>query len=104
MSIRNRLITTTLVATIALGPTANAQSIEDGRIVAERYCSSCHEIGRMPRYSEMAPSFADVARRPVTTSGGLNRFLSTPHDRMPGYLMRQEILDVAAYIVNLNRK
>ena len=92
-----------LVATVSLVPSANAQEVEAGRIVAQRYCSSCHEIGKRPAYSEMAPSFAEISRRPIATNGALNAFLAGPHDRMPNYLMRQEITDVSAYIMSLNR-
>lgn len=99
----DRLMIAGLAAVTVFAPIANAQDVEAGRIIAQRYCSTCHEIGKKPAYSAMAPSFADIARRPVATSGALNAFLGRPHDRMPNYLMRQEISDVSAYIISLNR-
>jgi mono/diheme cytochrome c family protein len=99
----NRLLIAGLAGVTLFTTLANAQDVEAGRIVAQRYCSTCHEIRKNPAYSEMAPSFAEIARKPVATSGALNAFLSEPHDRMPNYLMRQEISDVSAYILSLNR-
>jgi cytochrome c2 len=104
VTVRIRQIVIAFAGAAALAPPAIAQDIEAGRLVARRYCSGCHEIRKNPAYSEMAPSFEDIAHRPGTSSTSLNMFLSTPHNRMPGYLMRQEIYDVSAYIVSLKAK
>jgi len=98
-----RMVIAVIGAAALATPTA-AQDVEAGRLVAQRYCSGCHEIGKSPAYSEMAPSFENIAHRPGTSSASLNMFLSTPHYRMPGYLMRQEIYDVSAYIVSLKAR
>lgn len=98
-----KLLATATLAVISMITAAYGQNVEAGHIVAQRYCSTCHEIEKNPRYSDMAPSFSDIARSPIATSGKLNTFLTKPHDRMPNYLMRQEISDVSAYILSLNR-
>jgi len=104
VGMRIRKIGIAFIGAAALATPAVAQDVEAGRLVAQRYCSGCHEIGKNPAYSEMAPSFENIAHRPGTSSASLNMFLSTPHYRMPGYLMRQEIYDVSAYIVSLKAR
>lgn len=82
-------------------PAAFAQDREAGRVVAQRSCSSCHEIDEGRYRNDAVPSFASIAGKPSTTMTSLNVILSTPHYRIPGYLTRQEIADVSAYIVSL---
>ena len=93
---------------IALAPPAMAQQTDPapGRRLAERYCTSCHEIrpdetGAGPMAT--APPFALVARMPSTTQLSLHVFLRTSHAGMPNILLtEQEIDELAAYIVSLS--
>ncbi len=84
----------------ALSP-ATAQDIQAGHRVAQRLCRCCHEIEKGRFDHGIAPAFAEIAGRPTTTSSTVRRLFSKPHDRMPDFLMRQEIEDVSAYIVSL---
>src|SRR4051812_16633937 len=97
-----RLLMVTLLAAAVLAPPVAAQDVEAGRLIARRWCSSCHEIGNAPVQNDVSPPFAAVARMPSTTATSLNAFLSVPHHRMPEYsLTRAEIADVSAYILSL---
>jgi hypothetical protein len=50
----------------------------------------------------MAPSFPEIANDPATTRAGLRAGLFNPHPPMPKLdLMRREIDDLTAYILNL---
>ena len=85
---------------------AIAQDVESGRRIAQMWCEGCHQIQNAPTgpIRDDIPSFVAIARSSSTTSTSLNAFLSTPHPSMPNYsLTRQEIRDVAAYILSLRQ-
>jgi mono/diheme cytochrome c family protein len=88
----------------------HAQDIGDaaaGRQLSETWCSTCHVVSPAPQRgaSTGAPTFAAIARMKTTTPLGLRAFLQTPHDRMPDlHLSREEIDDVASYILSLRRR
>ncbi len=93
----------------AAAPLANAQEVGDvaaGHRLAETWCSSCHVTGPAPTQgvSNGVPTFAAVARMPSTTVLSLRAFLQTPHAQMPDlHLSRDEIDDLASYILSLRR-
>ena len=78
-----------------------------GQRLAERWCSgACHVIGPASARgtSTGVPTFAAIARMPSTTRMSLSVFLQTPHAGMPDlHLSRDEINDLAAYILSLRR-
>ncbi len=99
---QNKLLVITLLATAAFNLPAAAQDESSGFQLAKRSCSGCHEIGMAPVQNAVSPPFAAIARMPSTTATSLSAFLSTPHHRMPDYILtRQEIADVSAYILSL---
>ena len=72
---------------------------EQGEQLAKKWCSACHAIGSGPSGSDIAPTFAEIARRrsPDYVSG----FLANPHDRgrMPAFdLSREQIEDLVRYL------
>lgn len=78
-----------------------------GRMLAERWCASCHMIdpGGGAASATGVPTFAAVAAMPATTGLALSAFLRTPHARMPDlHLTNQEIADVSAYILGLRTR
>jgi mono/diheme cytochrome c family protein len=89
---------------------ADAQEIGDavaGRQLAEGWCGSCHVAGpaAVRGTSNGAPTFTAIARMKSTTPMSLRAFLQTPHARMPDlHLTRDEIDNLAAYILSLRRK
>ena len=94
-----------LFSIAGLTQSATAQDVEAGYLIARRWCSGCHEIGRAPVQNDVSPPFVAIARMTSTTNISLNAFLSTSHNRMPDYsLTRREIADVSAYILSLKSK
>lgn len=101
-----------LVASLLAAPlgSVTAQNIGDvtaGGKLAETSCSSCHVVDPMAQRgcSNGAPTFAAIARMNSTTHLSLRVFLQTPHSRMPDlHLSRDEIDDLAAYILSLRGK
>lgn len=89
--------------TAAQVPTGDAVA---GAMLAERWCSGCHAIGRAGApATDGAPTLQSVADRPSTTVMSLSVFLRTPHSRMPDLsLTREETDDVIAYILGLRRR
>ena len=90
-----------------------AEAQEDGTPaaglrLAERWCSgACHVIGPTSERgtSSGVPTFGAIARMPSTTHMSLSVFLQTPHAGMPDlHLSRQEIADLATYILSLRRQ
>ena len=78
-----------------------------GGKLAETWCSSCHVVGPTQDRgtSTGAPPFAAVADMSSTTAMSLRAFLATPHWRMPDlHLTRDEIDDIASYILSLRQK
>jgi mono/diheme cytochrome c family protein len=81
--------------------------IEAGRRLSDTWCSSCHLVRRdaPTGISNGAPSFVGIASMSSTTPLSLHAFLQTPHARMPDlHLSRDELDDLAAYILSLRRK
>ena len=88
----------------------DAQEIGDvaaGRHLSETWCSSCHLVGPDPAraVSNGVPTFAAIAQQKSTTALSLGVFLQTPHAGMPDlHLSRDEIDDLAAYILSLRSR
>lgn len=84
---------------------ASAADAKAGQALAEKWCASCHVVGRggQGTASDAAPTFAAVANRPGTSEEGLRAFLAEPHrSAMKGIVLpRLEIADLAAYIMSL---
>ena len=78
---------------------------EEGQAIAERWCSSCHQVSDQPAtVTTEAPPFPSIAMKYPDDEGheALRAFLSDPHPLMPDMsLTRQEILDLIAYIDSL---
>ena len=94
---------------VAAAPPVAAQGVGDasaGRTLAETWCATCHVIGTADKTgtSNGAPPFVAIAAMALTTAPFLRAFLQTPHGRMPDlHLSRNEIDDVAAYILSLRK-
>jgi mono/diheme cytochrome c family protein len=101
-SIRTAFIAAILFAASA----AHAQDAGAGKLIAQKWCSSCHSIAadETKAASDAAPSFSSIAQMKSTTSMSLAAFLGTPHQHMPNYVLsRTEIRDVSAYILSLRK-
>jgi mono/diheme cytochrome c family protein len=87
---------------------ACGQDIQNGRGIAQLWCSDCHLVDPQDRKSgrDSAPTFLSIARMKSTTEASLAAFLSAPHGggRMPDLVLnRNEIEDVSAYILSLRK-
>jgi mono/diheme cytochrome c family protein len=76
----------------------------EGRRIAERFCISCHVVapGAAQAATAGIPTFAAMAQNPAQTPERLAGKMIAPHPPMPGIsLTRQEMRDLAAYILSL---
>ncbi len=100
-----------IVAAAVLSMTASGVLAEGdmdaGRMLAEKYCVRCHDISADGAFKTYPPSFASIAvfRDPdQIKSRILFPQLHTPMPQM-GYLLDPDnIDDLAAYIVSLEKK
>jgi mono/diheme cytochrome c family protein len=94
-----------LAATLA-GATAEAGDIAAGYKHARQVCAKCHVVatGVGGGGTDGAPPFATIPNELKRTEAQIKTFLMRPHGRMPDFVMtRQEIDDLAAYIMSLHR-
>ncbi len=89
---------------VVLGSSARAADADHGKILANRWCSSCHVVDREQKLAtDEAPPFASVAKMPGFDASKLAFLLLKPHPNMPTLsLSRGEIADIAQYIATLN--
>lgn len=96
-----------ILALLTMASTASAQSTVGaarGKALAERWCSSCHDIAGGTS-SDVAPGFRSLAARSDVDAQTLKDFLKAPHPPMPDLALgRNEIADFVAYIESLKQK
>ena len=81
-----------------------APDIANGKAIAEKLCVGCHLIDKTSGGGTPAdvPSFPSVANRSKQSVEALTNWLMAPHPPMPDpHLTRQEIRDLAGYIISL---
>ena len=102
---RLKWVTFVLIITVCMPASAIAQDEIAGEAIARTWCVNCHQVsasGAVMRGD--APSFSSISQMPSTTEASLAVFLSTPHDRMPDYVLsRSEIRNISAYILSLRK-
>ena len=76
-----------------------------GKEIAEKLCSGCHIVNAGtagPTVQADVPNFAEIANKPDQTTQKIAGRIVIPHPPMPNtQLTREEIGDVAAYILTL---
>jgi len=100
----NRIVAALLSLTILTAPDAAlAADAAKGKILAERWCASCHVVASGQQLGNtQAPPFSEVAKKDRIDAPMVAYYLMTPHPRMPDMnLSRNEAADLAAYIVSL---
>lgn len=93
-----------LAALPALGQAASGAN---GRVLAERYCASCHLVreDQPGPATDGVPTFRAMANDPAMSEERLKGFMKLPHPLMPDLsLTRREIDDIAAYIAGLKAR
>lgn len=91
----------------AIGAPAHAQDVARGKVLAERWCSNCHVVGREPATarSDGLPTFPALANRAGITDVTLKGAMTALHSRMPDFeLGARDQSDLAAYILSLKSK
>ena len=88
---------------IPFGSNAFAADANNGNVLADRWCSSCHVVDQEQKLAtDQAPPFASLARMPAFNANKLAFLLLKPHPNMPTLsLSRTEIADIAEYIATL---
>lgn len=94
----------------AFAGVASAQIHPDaktGREIAEKLCVGCHIVGAEAAGASVpadVPSFEAIAAKPGQTVQSIAGAIVIPHPPMPNIeLTREEIGDVAAYIMTLHK-
>jgi len=98
-----RLAATLLLATFPAA-SAGAADAQNGRAIAERWCTACHVVAEGRGGSDAAPSLPQVARNRAADQRWLRAWLTDPHPPMPNLnLSRSDLDDVVAYLERLAR-
>ncbi len=94
-------------ALLAASGVARAQDGDSmaGRTYALTHCAECHNVGAGRQQAIRpgdAPDFAAIANARTTTALGLEVFLTTPHAKMPNFMIPEaDRKAVSAYILSL---
>ena len=93
-----------LFAAALLTLPAQAADAMAGKLVAARWCSSCHTTSAV-KGGDVAPPFEQLATRPGFNPDALRGFLANPHPPMRSLdLTRIEIDNLIAYLETLRPK
>ncbi len=99
-----RLLFAAFLAVLPIG--AQAQNVEHGRALAERWCSKCHVVSAAAAsgQSNGLPTFPGLAARKDMTMDKLKAAMTTQHSRMPDLQIgTRDQDDLAAYILSLKK-
>lgn len=104
MALLQRLpLAITLLVASATTSVAQDDGIEMGRMIADEYCSRCHNIERNGPFKLETPSFTAIAK--YRSAEQVRRRIIRPiHERMPryiDYMIGGNIDDMVAYIMSL---
>jgi cytochrome c len=111
----SRARTILMFSAISLGAALSASSAsaqvhpdaKTGRKIAEKLCVGCHIVGDQATRASVpadVPSFARIASKPEQTAQSIAGAIVVPHPPMPTIqLTREEIGDIAAYILSLRK-
>ena len=91
------------VSIFASAATSFAADADNGKTLANRWCSSCHVVAHDQKLAtDQAPPFASLAKMPGFDASKLAFLLLKPHPNMPSLsLSRTEIADIAGYMATL---
>lgn len=99
-----KLLFGTFLATLSID--AQAQNVEHGRALAERWCSKCHVVSTAAAsgQSNGLPTFPALAARKDMTVDKLKAAMNAQHSRMPDLQIgTRDQDDLAAYILSLKK-
>lgn len=85
-------------------PAQGAGDLSGGLALAREVCSECHAIrkGQVRSPNPRSPTFVELANTPGMTATALTVALTTPHWRMPMFILTAEQrANIVAYILSL---
>jgi mono/diheme cytochrome c family protein len=90
----------TLVLLACTNESTLAANPDNGSTLAKRWCTGCHLVSDdQVKGTDIAPSFASIAKRPDFNVEKLASFLLEPHPKMPNMaLSPEETKDIAAFV------
>lgn len=96
------------IAALLLGSSSEialAANPDNGSTLAKRWCTGCHLVSDdQVKGTDIAPSFASIAKRPNFNVEKLASFLLEPHPKMPNMaLSPEETKDIAVFIATQSR-
>jgi mono/diheme cytochrome c family protein len=98
-------LVTFLLVTFASFITAQEGDLEMGRLIADEYCSVCHNIESSGPFKLETPSFAAIAK--YRSAEQVRQHIVRPiHERMPRYteyMIGGNIDDMVAYIMSFEK-
>jgi mono/diheme cytochrome c family protein len=103
--LRLSIATCVMGIVIVLGPPAFAADANNGKRLAERWCTGCHLVSpSQSTATDQVPTFSSIAKMPDFSAARIAFFLLDPHPKMPDMsLSRTEAADIAAYIATLKQ-
>lgn len=91
-----------VVLVAARSPSSAAGNADAGRSLAQRWCSSCHQVEPGAPAKDVAPPFASLGVQKDKDPGWIRAWLANPHPPMQGInLSRRQIDDIIAYLQSL---
>jgi cytochrome c len=105
------LLASLTIASVGLWSSAVEAQIhpdaKTGHKIADKLCTGCHIVGSKAANATMpadVPTFEEIANMPGQSAEGIAGRIVIPHPPMPTItLTREEIGDVAAYILTLRK-
>jgi mono/diheme cytochrome c family protein len=94
------------LAMMSVSAAAESRDVAAGRGIAEQRCGECHVVaaGSGGGWTN-APSFAQVANRPQTSTAWLTHFIPQQHAHMLNYKFSEsQLRQISAYIMSLRQK
>ena len=95
-----------LLTAMVMSSGVSAADVEQGRKLAEQWCSNCHIVAPgQAAGGDGAPAFTTIADTAADRTDDLRAWLADPHPPMPNLdLTRSEIDDLLVYIESLAEK
>jgi len=77
--------------------------VERGQVLAKRLCANCHLVSGAQQHANVdVPSFREIANKSAQSEGAIMARIVLPSHPMPEIpITKQEITDLAAYIMSL---
>jgi len=100
-----RVAPVAVIVICAVGPARAQGDVEVGRVLVQRWCTSCHVVDYEGHGVDAGPALPALLGDGQRTEDELRGWLAAPHPPMPDFdLSRQEIEDIIAYLASLTER